>query len=101
MSDSSDGNVSAGRSREGSPTRMSLEASPNRSREGSPDQRVEDRYFQATRFGKVRVLGVWVEREFKLPWREAGPPNHHDDAVGSDQWVGVPVATLEVTQGVS
>ena len=24
-------------------------------------------------------------REFKLPWREAGPPNHHDDKVDSDQ----------------
>ena len=27
------------------------------------------------------------KREFKLPWREAGPPNHHDDKVGSDQQV--------------
>jgi len=25
------------------------------------------------------------KREFKLPWREAGPPNHHDDKVVSDQ----------------
>jgi len=24
-------------------------------------------------------------REFKLPWREAGPPYHHDDKVDSDQ----------------
>ena len=24
------------------------------------------------------------KREFKLPWREAGPPNHHDDKVDSD-----------------
>ena len=56
MSDSSDGNVSADRSREGSPIRMSLEASPDRSREGSPDRRVEDKYFQAARFGKVKVL---------------------------------------------
>ena len=24
-------------------------------------------------------------RQFKLPWREAGPPNHHDDKVDSDQ----------------
>jgi len=23
--------------------------------------------------------------EFKLPWREAGPPNHLDDKVDSDQ----------------
>ena len=21
----------------------------------------------------------------ELPWREAGPPNHHDDEVNSDQ----------------
>ena len=25
------------------------------------------------------------KREFKLPWREAAPPNHHDDKVDSDQ----------------
>ena len=25
------------------------------------------------------------KREFKLPWRKAGPPNHHDDKGGSDQ----------------
>jgi len=25
------------------------------------------------------------KREFKLPWREAGPPHHHDDKVDSDQ----------------
>ena len=25
------------------------------------------------------------QSEFKLPWREAGPPNHQDDEVGSDQ----------------
>jgi len=29
----------------------------------------------------------YVFRGFKLPWREAGPPNHHDDKVDSDQWV--------------
>jgi len=26
-----------------------------------------------------------LEREFNPPWREAGPPNHHDDKVDSDQ----------------
>ena len=37
-------------------------------------------------------LGVDTERhgnvyeEFKLPWREDGPPNHHDDKVDSDQY---------------
>ena len=25
------------------------------------------------------------KREFKLPWREAGPPNHYDDEVDSNQ----------------
>jgi len=30
----------------------------------------------------VRLPG---KGEFKLPWREAGPPNHHDDKVDSDQ----------------
>ena len=24
------------------------------------------------------------KRGFKLPWREAGPPNHHDDKVDAD-----------------
>ena len=28
---------------------------------------------------------VGRQRDFKLPWREAGPPNHHDDKVDSDQ----------------
>ena len=31
--------------------------------------------------GKCKA--AW-KREFKLPWREAGPPNHHDDKVDSD-----------------
>jgi len=30
------------------------------------------------------VLVLW-KREFKLQWREAGPPNHHDDKTDSDQ----------------
>ena len=29
-------------------------------------------------------MATW-KREFKLPWREAGPPNHHDDKVVSGQ----------------
>ena len=28
---------------------------------------------------------MWWKGAFKLPWREAGPPNHHDDKVDSDQ----------------
>ena len=31
-----------------------------------------------------RCKATW-KREFKLPWREAGPPIHHDDKVVSDQ----------------
>ena len=31
-----------------------------------------------------RCKATW-KREFKLPWREAGPPNNHDDKVVSDQ----------------
>ena len=27
------------------------------------------------------------KRRFKLPWREAGSPNHHDDIVDADQYV--------------
>ena len=25
--------------------------------------------------------------EFKAPWREADPPDHHDDQIDSDQYV--------------
>ena len=33
---------------------------------------------------RVGLKAIW-KREFKLPWREAGPPNNHDDKVDSDQ----------------
>ena len=39
--------------------------------------------------GKERGSGykdTW-KRECKLPWREAGPPNHQDGPMDSDQWV--------------
>jgi len=65
-----------------------------------------------------QIICLW-KREFKPPWREAGPPNHHDDKVDSDQYVvnkelspslslsldrtwweeGEAEATLEATQG--
>jgi len=32
------------------------------------------------------VQCAW-NREFRLPWREAGPPYHHDNKVDSDQKV--------------
>ena len=31
-----------------------------------------------------RCKATW-KREFKLPWREAGPPHHLNDKVDSDQ----------------
>ena len=34
----------------------------------------------------VNANATW-ERDFKLPWREAGSPNHHDDNVGSHRLV--------------
>ena len=34
---------------------------------------------------KGQVLAPKRKREFKLPWHEAGPPNHLDDNVDSDQ----------------
>ena len=40
------------------------------------------------RGGRTGQEGRWEptwERGFKLPWREAGPPNYHDDEVNSDQ----------------
>jgi hypothetical protein len=33
-----------------------------------------------------RFKAAW-KREFKLSWREAGPPHHHDDQADSDQTV--------------
>jgi len=44
---------------------------------------------QKSNFGtglEGRCEATW-KREFKLPWREAGPPTHHDDKVDSDQQV--------------
>ena len=32
----------------------------------------------------ARCKAAW-KRELRLPWREVGPPNHHDDKVDSDQ----------------
>ena len=33
-----------------------------------------------------RYMATW-KREFKLSWREAGPPNRFDDKAGPDQQV--------------
>ena len=35
-------------------------------------------------FYEGKCKATW-EKEFKLPWREACPPNHRDDKVDSDQ----------------
>ena len=48
-------------------------------REAAEDRRVRV-------WGGGRCKATW-NMEFKLPWREAGPPNHHDDKVDSDQEV--------------
>ena len=33
----------------------------------------------------IQLCKATWKREFKLPWREAGLPNHHDDKVDLDQ----------------
>ena len=35
--------------------------------------------------GDERASKATWKKEFKLLWREAGPPNHHDDKVDLDQ----------------
>ena len=45
--------------------------------------RLQDR---SLRLYEGRRKATW-KREFKLPWREAGPPHHHDGNVDSDQCV--------------
>ena len=35
---------------------------------------------------ELRCKASW-KKELKLPWREAGLPNHQDDKVDSYQWV--------------
>ena len=34
---------------------------------------------------KVDVSEATWKSKFKLPWRDAGSPNHYDDVVDSDQ----------------
>ena len=41
------------------------------------------------------------KREFRLPCREAGPPNHLDDKVDLDQWVVWQVAESEALDVIS
>jgi len=42
--------------------------------------------FHFSRGQSIRAAALATrKREFKLPWREAGPPNHHEDTVDSDQ----------------
>ena len=40
-----------------------------------------------TRKVDVKLLGKGISNSHGDPWREAGPPNHHDDKVDSDQQV--------------
>ena len=43
-----------------------------------------------------RCKAAW-KREFKLPWREAGPPNHHNDGVDWNTELSIK-NTLRLTQ---
>ena len=45
---------------------------------------VREAQCKATGCQEGRYKAPW-KREFKPPWREAGPPNHHNDKVDSDQ----------------
>ena len=36
---------------------------------------------------KGKIYKATWKRLFKLPWREAGPPNHLDDEVDWDHWI--------------
>jgi len=49
--------------------------------ESSADQNVPVAVRHLPRESEERLY--WT-RKFKLPWREAGPPDHHDDKVDSD-----------------
>ena len=42
-----------------------------------------------------------MKRIFKLPWREAGPPHHHNDKVDSDQYVVNAELSLSMWSGGS
>jgi len=40
---------------------------------------------QSKEIEKEDIRKATWKKGFKLPWREAGPPNHHEDQVDSDQ----------------
>ena len=46
-----------------------------------------------------RCKATW-KRESKLPWREAGPPNHHDDKVDVGDAREMPTQRSYLTQSV-
>ena len=48
----------------------------------------------------LRRCKATLTREFKLPWREAGPPYRHDDKVDSDQQVVNKELSLSADWGV-
>ena len=59
---------------------------PRRDGEGGGGEGWEERRREADGVVCPDLLGkVDVRLPGKLPWREAGPPNHHDDKVDSDQ----------------
>jgi len=48
----------------------------------SLDSGLSEMYWMQGEEGRCKA--TW-KMGFKLLWREAGPPNHHDDTVDSDQ----------------
>ena len=62
------------------PARHALVSRPMKTRTGfeAPKDRLPGTAWE----GRYKTSG---KREFKIPWREAGPPNHLDDKLDSDQ----------------
>ena len=50
------------------------------------------------RYWEGRCKDTW-KRELKLPWRETGPPHHHDNKVDSDQKAVDEKLSLRVGRG--
>jgi len=68
---------------------LSLRQAQGPSRTCKESKEEEEEEGQSTRRSAGKVVGGVVKvHEKKLvgvPWREAGPPNHHDDEVDADQ----------------
>jgi len=62
----------------------SLYIGAGRGLDPQPSTLPTSRWIHESGYHERRCKATWI-REFKLPWREAGPPNHRDDKVDSDQ----------------